>query len=165
MKNKWKIQMELKEDKYQFKLCENGIKPNTSPLARITTINYGQNVFCPFCLHKDSISKFMVNKRLGICPECKNGMLIETLIRMLKWSAEDYAKFVFEYPYAHFWSKCEAKFHIWKQRLYHLNMSNDFWLVYKKLKEREECTENVEDMNDLEWQQYLEKQKPKAKEN
>jgi len=141
MKSKWKTQTELNEDKYQFKLCENGIELNKSPLAKITTINYAQNVFCPFCLHKDFLRKFVVNKRLGKCPECENGMLITTLLRMLKWTPKEYAIFVYEYPYAHFWSKCSFKFEIWKQRLYNLNMSYEFWLVYKTLKEQEEYTE------------------------
>lgn len=137
MKSKYKIQTELDEDKYQFKLCENGIESNTSLLAKETTLNYGQNVFCPFCLHKDLLRNFVVNKRLGECSECKNRMLIRTLLRMLKWTPKDYAKFVYEYPYARFWSKCEYKFETWKQRLYHLKMSEEFWLVYKTLKERD----------------------------
>jgi len=141
MKSKWKIQTELNRDKYQFKLCEKGIKSNDSPLARITTINYNQNVFCPFCLHKDFLRKFIINKRLGKCPECENGMWIETLLRMLKWKPKDYAEFVYGYPYAHFWSKCSYKFETWKQRLYNLNMSNEFWDIYKTLKEQEGYTE------------------------
>ncbi len=141
MISKWKIQMEMNEDKYQFKLCKKGIEPNKSTFAKETTIDFMQNVFCPFCLHKDSLRNFIVNKRLGECSECKNRMLIRTLLRMLKWSAEDYAKFVYEYPYASFWNKCTNKFQIWKRRLFLMNMSEEFWLVYKTLKEREEYTE------------------------
>jgi len=145
MKSKYKIQMRLKEDKQQFLLSVTGIQPNDNPLARDTTINYRQNVFCPFCLHKDSLGRFKLNRRLGKCPECRNQMLMITLTRMLKWTPEEYARFVFEYPYAKFWSKCSDNFETWKQRLYHLNMSYEFWETYKYLKEQVSYTELEED--------------------
>jgi len=141
MKSKYKIQMQLKEDKQQFLLSATGITPNDNPLARDTTINYRQNVFCPFCLYKDSLGRFKLNRRLGKCPECNNKMLMITLTRMLKWNPEEYARFVFEYPYALFWSKCSDNFETWKQRLYYLNMSYEFWETYKYLKESISYTE------------------------
>jgi len=137
-KSKYKIKMEKLSDNCQTQFTEIGIKQNDSPLARITTVNYAQKVFCPFCLHRDSLRHFVVNKRLGNCPECENNMLITTLLRMLKWNPKDYAKFVYEYPFALFWSKCSNKFEIWKKRLYNLNMSYEFWETYKYLKEQRE---------------------------
>jgi len=152
-RSKYKIKMEMLSDNCQTQFTEIGIKQNDSPLARITTVNYAQKVFCPFCLHKDSLRNFVVNKRLGNCPECENNMLITTLLRMLKWTPKEYAIFVYEYPFALFWSKCSNvyeypfalfwskcsnKFELWKNRLHNLNMSYEFWEIYKYLKEQRE---------------------------
>ena len=164
---KYLLQEKYKHDKQQFILSTSGIQTNPHHQAKQTITITDKNVFCPFCLAKQKLSKFTVstkkgiNKRLGKCPQCNNQMLFETLIRMLQWTPKDYAEFVYKYPSGAFFSKC--KFQTWKQRLYDLDMSYEFWQTYKQLKE--EYTEYDKfkygdvstEYTDEEWQKYEEK--------
>jgi len=148
------IQERLKHDLEQTILSEKGITKNQNYLAqKMIQFKDNQNVFCPFCLHRDLINKFLVStkegfsRRFGKCPECQNNMLLETLIRMLEMNAKGYADFVYNYPNAEFWRKVSPKFDIWKKRLWNLNMANDFWEEYKQLKEGNEYEKSDSDDN------------------
>lgn len=138
------MQEQLKYDKQQMIFTDSHvwneksfIKENDSPLAIKQLDLRNRLVFCPFCLSKGMLHKFVIgtkkgfSKRYAICPECLQGMFLETLLNMLKWTPKEYAEFVFNY-HAKFWNKCNFK--IWKKRLYDLDLSLEFWERYKALK-------------------------------
>lgn len=107
---------------------------------------------CPFCLNENTAQKFLVSTKKGIsssraqCPSCGEGMLFRTLTR--KWTAEVYAKWVFDYSHSGFWKK--INFEIWKTRLAERGWAETFWDVYKQLKAENPREENYEDrMNRL----------------
>ena len=138
---KYIMREKIKYDKQQMVFTGKGleIEENDFCFAK-KMIKYKESfVFCPFCLNREMIDKFLVStkkglsRRLGKCPECQNGLLLETLIRMLEFTPKEYAEFVYNYPRAEFWKKC--KFELWKKRLTSLNMQYDFWDRYKQLKE------------------------------
>ena len=159
---KYIIQEKLRHDKQQTIFTESGLGKTKSPLAiNITTIK-DEIVFCPFCLGKYQLNKFLIstkkgyNKNLGKCPECQNQMRLETLNRMLKWNPKEYAEFVYEYPAPAFWKKCS--FNKWKNRLYEMNMSYNFWNTYKQLKEENSYTEATQDTEEN-YNEFIERQK------
>ena len=122
-------------------------------------------VFCPFCLGKHQLSKFLIStkhgysRKLGKCPECENGMLLETLARMLKWNATEYAEFAYYYPNALFWKKVSSQFNKWKQKLYDLGMAQQFWGKYKELKQQNAYSEYTQIDTEENYNEFLERQK------
>ena len=133
-------------DKQQAKLTLNGIAKNVATyVVIITQLQPEKIMICPFCLGQHKTMKFYISKkngidkRLGKCPECQNQMLLKTLISMLKWNAQEFAKWVYDYRLSGFWQK--VNFNVWKKRLFDLNMSYEFWEEYKNLKGEQYTTE------------------------
>ena len=92
----------LKDDKNQSRLDfaqQTGLKPVQPKVTVNVTEKYTEEYSCPFCLHMDKINAFLISrktgydKRLGLCPECKNQMMLKTLTA--KMTPEDYAQFMF----------------------------------------------------------------------
>ena len=59
-------------------------------------------------------------------------MKLQTLVKMEKWSAKEYAQFVFDYRTSGFWQK--IVFATWSKHLKMMNWSQPFWDEYKRLK-------------------------------
>ncbi|GAG75020.1 unnamed protein product, partial [marine sediment metagenome] len=99
-------------------------------------VQFDDVVFCPFCLHKDKLTKFRkrvrkgYHKSLGKCPECKQGMQLVSLTTPM--NPTQFAEWVYDYPYNYFWRKCSFK--KFNSRLHSLGWSYQFWGMYKKLK-------------------------------
>jgi transcription elongation factor Elf1 len=126
-------------DKQQTVLAPQGIEMNPREHAKMfSNPEYDKKVLCPFCLALAPMHKFLIkakrgfNKGTGKCPECAQGMRLQTLMELLKWNAEQYAEWIFEYVSSGYWSKCT--FDIWKKRLSSLGMSQRFWDRYHTLK-------------------------------
>jgi len=143
-----------KDDKAQMVLCFSGIKPNPNVvvIAHNTLLPLDKEVTCPFCLGLSEFRKFLVSTKQGIsrsmgnCPLCKQEMYLKTLFGMSQSDAKKYAKWVFNYK--GFWKK--IKFKQWKDRLWLMGWTNDFWNEYKALKgqREEEGTEQDESFTD-----------------
>lgn len=161
---KYVRQEKIRKDKQQMKLGETG-KINTSTSAHIEpkiTVNFNEEVACPFCLYAAKLSAFLIVGKDGYqqgkahCPECKNNMMMKSLYN--EWTAKDYADWVFNYRLSGFWSKCP--FAKWKERLYKMGWAGAFWTRYKDLKGTsttnrffEDAEKTAEDYEKL-WQEY-----------
>jgi transcription elongation factor Elf1 len=120
-------------------------------LKEETGLDMNTILSCPFCLIENRVQRFLVSTKKGIstsrtqCPSCGEGMFFRTLNR--KWTAETYAKWVFDYGAA-FWRK--IKFENWKAELSKKGWAEGFWDVYKRLKAENPKEESYEDrMNRL----------------
>jgi len=129
----------LKRDIQQSKFGSEGKieKPNIS-VGR-EKIDLRTMVYCPFCLYRNRLSKFLMSGDKGIsnykakCPECQQTMLFRTIANMCHMNEkkiEAYAKWVADYAKQGFWKKC--KYEIWKERLQKYDMAIPFWRGYKK---------------------------------
>lgn len=93
---------------------------------------------CPFCLGYSRLRAFLqstkkgFNRKAGKCPLCGKGANLDTLIKMETWTAEEYAKFVFDYRSSGFWQK--INFSQWKDRLKIMGWTQIFWDAYKQLR-------------------------------
>jgi len=150
-KGKWNREQTAKDDKQQatFDLTQKDALKKKVPVTVNIVDLYKGNYSCPFCLHSDPINKFLIStpkgydKRLGLCPECKNKMMIKTLTS--NWTPEQFADFVADYARQGFWQKC--KFQVFNQRLRAIGWSYRFWKRYKELK-GDSDTENYFDYID-----------------
>lgn len=87
--------------------------------------------FCPFCLHRDFLLKFSQEKnKMFRCPECETDFHMDTLVYVNGLSPKDFGTWVYRYPYYEYWRKCS--FEKFKDRLYSLKISNEFWEAYNK---------------------------------
>ena len=145
---KWKREMQAKQDGHQAKWTETGkLTQKIITKAEITTIT--EPVSCPFCLHIGKIGEFLIStkkgyhKSLGLCPECKNKMQLRSLTA--EWTPEQYAEWCFSYSLSGFWQK--VPFKKWSDRLYKIGWSYAFWNKYKQLKgeSTEDKTESYQD--------------------
>lgn len=143
-------------DKQQTTLTKTGTQNNVQ-LCAVVVLQFTpeKTVLCPFCLTPNKLMKFYISnkkgidKRLGKCPNCQNNVMYKTLFNLLKWTPQQFAKWVFEYRLSGFWQKIVFK--KWKQRLYELDMSLEFWQEYKKL--RGDPDETTQKEND-DWEAY-----------
>lgn len=139
-------QMKAWEDKAQAKFSQDGTLQVEKPAKTVVTSVEGY-LFCPFCLYRAKVSKFLVSTKKGIshsmakCPSCNNGMRMRSLT--MKSSIEGYAKWVFDYSLSGFWQKCPYK--KWSERLKALGWSRRFWDEYKKLKGEFEPSESYDE--------------------
>jgi len=137
-KSKWKRSVKTDADIHQALLTANGCKPKQS-LVKQTDVHWADvnaKHFCPFCLYIGKLKEFLISTKKGIsqkkakCPECKNGMMMRTLVA--SWTPEEYAEFAYPYSASGFWQK--VPFDLWKKRLHKLRWSYQFWKRYKELK-------------------------------
>ena len=97
-----------------------------------------KKVTCPFCLGLEQFRKFLISGEKGIsrgtvkCPICGLTFRMKSLMNMAKWTAKEYADWVYEYSHTGFWNK--VKFETWKKRLYLMGWSSEFWDHYRELK-------------------------------
>ncbi len=137
-------QERVKQDRQQtvFFKTEHEVTFTNNPNKWATLTNQGldpyRNVTCIFCLGISKLRLFLIstkkgyNRSLGKCPVCGQKMRLETLVKMLKWTPEEYAKFVFDYRQSGFWQK--VAFEDWKKRLDMMGWSQPFWTEYKRLR-------------------------------
>lgn len=108
----------------------------TRPTVQIRMEMDTRPCLCPFCLHSGNIMVFEFQtpkgKKSGMykCPECHNRMRAESL--MQSQTAEEFAKWVFEYSADGFWQK--TNFYTFNKRLKELGIATPFWNRYKELK-------------------------------
>lgn len=113
-----------------------GIKEREVPLPEWVKHVTG-DILCPFCLRKAKPVEFLILTSWGYhsgrakCPECGNIMLIDSLTA--RWTPEEFAEWVYEYPNYQFWKKCS--YNKFTDRLKRLGWSYAFWGKYKQLKE------------------------------
>lgn len=139
------MQQKAKRDKQQSIFTDNGKinKPRKETIKK-DKLYLDSIVYCPFCLYRDKLSKFLVSEgKKGIstwkakCPECEMGMLMRTIkamCRMTESKIEEYARWAFEYAKSGYWKK--VKFEVWKRRLQEYGWSIPFWRKYRELKGR-----------------------------
>jgi len=154
----------VKNDKSQSKFSNESsiVKPEKEAIqqANKEKINLDKIVYCPFCLHRAKLIKFLVSdKKGGIstyrarCPECRTGMLMKTVSAMHYMTdkkIESYAQWVCDYRMG-FWKKCKKD--IWDKRLKEYGWIGIFWKKYKAIKAsmpREHGSEEVYYDNDYE---------------
>jgi len=53
-------------------------------------------------------------------------------MEMRKWTAKQYADWVYPYSHSGFWQK--VKFETWKKRLFLMGWTEEFWDHYKELR-------------------------------
>ena len=142
---KYKREWGARDDKQQLVFSADGdLKSNEFKFAKVEEkkIDFTKKVTCPFCLSWLPLSKFIIstkegyNQGLGKCSECGCGMRLKTLFALGKWSPEEYAKFVVEYPYGKFWAKINSIFLTWKDRLELMGWTEKFWKEYHRLNPR-----------------------------
>ena len=148
---KYEREQKSKQDALQSRLDNQGNLVKPTEKAKEERINIDKIVYCPFCLFRGKLAKFlMTDIKGGIstyrakCPECKVTMLMKTVNAMHYMSDEkirSYARWVIDYR-SGFWNK--VKKDIWSKRLKDYQWSTVFWSEYKKLKAtltREEADE------------------------
>jgi hypothetical protein len=146
---KYKREQAAKGDKHQPKLdfTQPDLVEHKKPVTISVVEMYAGNYSCPFCLHSDKISNFLISgkkgydKRLGLCPECKNKMMIKTLTANM--TPEQYAQFMYEYSRQGGWQK--VQFPVWSYRLQKIGWSQRFWNEYRKLKGEAVSTESYDE--------------------
>jgi transcription elongation factor Elf1 len=135
------MQERARRDSQQMVLKNSGIDKNPSLYTVVESsmaINPKKKVTCPFCLGLEEFRKFLVSTKKGIstgtakCPLCGVTFRMKSLVGMAKWTAEEYAKWVYNYSKEGFWSK--VNFNTWKGRLKLMGWTNDFWDAYNILK-------------------------------
>ena len=170
---KWRVQSKCSEDKQQSVFCvaneSVGLKENPSKFATITQkgIDPFLNVRCPFCLSHLPLTKFLItrydgkgrskgfDRGKGKCPECGQGMRLQTLMSMRTWMLAKspeagillYAAWVYEYRRSGFFQK--IKFAQFNSMLKSMGWSRDFWDEYKRLKGDLPSAEEQERVDDL----------------
>ena len=144
---KYRREEKVKLDKAQCVFSPNvtgsvGILPNPGRLA-IKTDSFcdtAKKVTCPFCLSMETLGKFLVStkkgisRRLGKCPICGKGVMLKTLMNMIKWGPVEYANFVYGYRTMGFWDKIDRN--DWKRHLKIMGWTEEFWNQYKKMRGR-----------------------------
>lgn len=155
-KGKWKREVKADDDKFQTKLDSSSpslLEVKEQP--KITIIDkYVDEYLCPFCLHKDRISAYLIStkkgyhKGLGLCPECGNKMQLKTLTANM--NAEQYAEFVYRYSVQGFWQK--VNFETFNYRLRKYGLLLRFWARYKQLKGTKEQKSYADHMEEAQEQ-------------
>jgi transcription elongation factor Elf1 len=115
-KKHWHNEEEVQKDLQQsiFFKTENQeitLKGNPHKFATVTEkgIDPFKNTTCPFCLSYSKLRLFLISTKKGfdrgrgVCPVCGQGMKLQTLVKMEKWTAKEYAQFVFDYRSSMFW--------------------------------------------------------------
>lgn len=157
MKEKWNREMKIKEAQAQMCFTTDGsLKHNESKLIKVEApkIDFTKNVTCPFCLSWLPLGKFLIstkkgyNQGTGHCPICDQKMKMKTLFGLGKWTPEQYAQFITEYPTGAFWKKVKS-FEEWKKRLSLMKWSQPFWNEYKRLNPKMEDEKPTEEEEDL----------------
>jgi hypothetical protein len=137
---RYKAAEEAKHDKNQLMFSSLGsLKPNPNivVIAHETLLPLEKDVSCPFCLGLSEFRKFLISnkqgisRKLGKCPLCSCGMELDSLVKMSKFEAKGYAKWVFNYK--GFFKKVPS-FNTWKGRLQLMGWTQQFWDTYKQLK-------------------------------
>lgn len=138
-KKKWAVQEKVKKDMAQTVFfAENNtvdFKGNPNKYAMVTSKGIDPFKFstCPFCLSWLQIRKTLISTKKGYdrgqgeCPVCKKGFKLATLVMMQKCTAQQYAKWVFDYK--GFWKKVD--FEHWKKHLGMMKWAEPFWVEYK----------------------------------
>ena len=142
---KWRIQSSCGEDKAQMLFSQSSgqevvLKANPSKFVTITEkgIDPFKKTTCPFCLSFSQLRTFLISTKKGFdrgkgsCPICGLGMQLQTLVKMEKWTAKEYAEFVFNYRTSGFWQKIQPFFQTWKKHLSMMGWTKEFWDEYKK---------------------------------
>lgn len=161
------------EDKNNFyvPVTKANIETYSGPVYDIETRNHLVNV--PYithnCLSWAGLGKFLIstkkgyNKGQGNCPECHQNMKLKTLFGLGKWTPEQYAQFITEYPSGAFWKRVEkAGWEAWKSRLAIMKWTQPFWNEYKRLNPKEEdekATEEEEYLYESANQKWQEEEK------
>lgn len=133
-----------KIDKQQTLFFSTGkstsIVENTHRFAKLEArgLDPFKNVTCPYCLSYMKLRTYLkstkkgFNKKDGKCSLCGNSFELETLVKMGKWTPEEYAQYVYNSRRSGFWQK--IKFYEWKERMELMGWLKQFWDAYKKLK-------------------------------
>jgi hypothetical protein len=126
------------DDKNQIRFTNTGEIETPKPIKE-TNINPNKIMYCPFCLAKGKLRRFLISDSKGIsiykvkCFECKTEMFMRTLLFMTDMNSskiEAYGKWVADYSRQGYWGK--NKWEIWTQRLKKYDWEIEFWLAYKK---------------------------------
>jgi len=137
---RFKRQERARYDKQQTVLTPSGTAPNPRIYSVTQTMMIApeKRVTCPFCLGLEQFRRFLVSGEKGIsrgtvkCPICNMTFRMRSLMNMVKWTATEYADWVFDYSHSGFWNK--VNFEVWKKRLYLMGWSSEFWDRYRSLK-------------------------------
>lgn len=153
-------------DKEQMLFSKDGtMKPNDFKFAVIQPkpLDYSKMVTCPFCLFWSRVSKYLISTKKGYdlgaahCPKCNQTMKLKTLLAMHKWTPEQYAQFIVDYPPKDFFNKIKAGcgFEVWFNRMKYLTCivnlngqlkkvpwSGPFWKEYRRFKPKVVDAEN-----------------------
>jgi hypothetical protein len=122
--SKYEREQIAKSDKSQVKFETNGSLSTAHPHKKII-IDSEMVVYCPFCLYRDKLSKFLISDKRGIstfkakCPECQITMLFRTLVIMTGMNngkVRKYADWCYMYAREGFWSKMRDR-ELWMKRL------------------------------------------------
>jgi hypothetical protein len=144
-RQRWRRQEHVKKDLqqtvFQSEASDVLIKGNPHKFATVTEkgIDPFKSTTCPFCLSYSKLRLFLISTSKGFdrgrgkCPVCGQGMKLQTLVKMEKWTPQEYAKFVFDYRSQGFWQK--IKFETWSKHLKMMNWTQPFWDEYKRLKD------------------------------
>jgi transcription elongation factor Elf1 len=148
---KWDREQKAKEDKQQAKLNPKSpsfIQVKQETKTDIIQLHTGE-YYCPFCLHKDRINKYLIStkkgyhKGLGKCPECGNQMQFKSLTAA--WTPEQFAEWAYQYSASGYWQK--VPFSKFNSRLRQIGWLERFWARYRQLKgsdDNESYTEHIE---------------------
>jgi len=144
----WKKRAAAEDDKHQTELAPSSIRGIRSHDERrkLEVTMDTSIVSCPFCLYTAKTTAFLVQTKKGYsyalakCPDCKNGMRMESLTS--NWTPEQYAEWCYEYAASGFWQK--VPFNKWKERLNKIGIAGKFWARYKELKHEGE-EESIEE--------------------
>lgn len=115
---------------------------------------------CPICLGVHEFHTYLMSTKRGIhqglalCPECNNKFRFRTLTQPM--TPAEYADYIFAQAKTGIWQK--IPWDKWKQRLYKLRWSEDFWHRYQQLKaedvDKEEVSEEREEQIKEDWEAY-----------
>lgn len=132
---KWKKRRKTAEDPAQGHFTEDmKIRCRESAKRKKTKLP-NDLVICPFCLRPNELKKFLgKHKAVVECPNCKQGMLLRTVLTICDMTVEEFASWVYMYG-RDFWFKIRDNrvgFTEWNKRLEGFGIAEEFWTEYKK---------------------------------
>ena len=134
MKGKYDREFVARQDEDQTIFVAGQVTERPRPRSEVVPKN--ERAMCPFCFYVDRPDRFIISTRkgfhkgLGQCPHCQMRAQWKTLNR--KWTAEEYAEWVYAYKADGFWQR--INFNEFKKGLQLQGWTAPFWLKYNALK-------------------------------
>ncbi len=142
--------MKVHDDEQQAKFATDGTTRTVKKVHAIIGFTHQptEQFACPFCLGIRMLRSYFISTKKGIhqgmgkCPECENKFRFRTLTEIT--TATQYAEFAYPYSASGFWQK--VPWNKWKDRLYRIGWTREFWHRYHELKGEDTAPDIIDEL-------------------